>query len=86
MTLRIDIPTLFCEMFDGFLETSIVGRAIRRGLVEVFRTNVRDFATDAYGSVDDAPFGGGPGLVLMCQPIFDAVECVRKLAQPRREK
>lgn len=82
MAMRIDILTLFCEMFDGFLTTSIVGRAIRRELVAVHRTNIRDFATDAYGSVDDAPFGGGPGMVLMCQPIFDAVEHVRQQASP----
>ncbi len=77
MALRLDILTLFPEMFDGFLSASIVGRAIRRGLVEVVRTNIRDFALDSYGSVDDAPFGGGVGMVLMCQPIFDAVEAVR---------
>jgi len=78
MGLRIDILTLFCEMFGGFLSTSIVGRAAKRGLIDVRCTNIRDFATDNYGSVDDAPFGGGPGMVLMCQPIFDAVESVRK--------
>jgi tRNA (guanine37-N1)-methyltransferase len=82
MGLRIDILTLFCEMFDGFLSTSIVGRAVRNGLVSVHRTNIRDFATDSYGSVDDAPFGGGPGMVMMCPPVFDAVECVRKQADP----
>jgi tRNA (guanine37-N1)-methyltransferase len=75
---RIDILTLFPEMFDGFLSASIVGRAVRSGLVEVHRTNIRDFATDAYGSVDDAPYGGGVGMVLLCQPIFDAVETVRR--------
>ena len=82
MALRIDIVTLFVELFDGFLSTSIVGRAIERGLAEVHRTNIRDFATDRYGSVDDAPYGGGAGMVLMCQPVFDAVEFVRKQAQP----
>ena len=82
MGLRIDILTLFCEMFDGFLATSIVGRAVKRGLVDVHRTNIRDFAPDNYGKVDDAPFGGGPGMVLMCQPIFDAVESVRSAASP----
>jgi len=75
---RIDILTLFCELFDGFLATSIVGRAISRGLVDVRRTNIRDFAPDRYGKVDDAPFGGGPGMVLMCGPVFDAVEHVRR--------
>ena len=77
MALRIDILTLFAEMFDAFRTTSIVGRACQRGLVDIHLTNIRDFALDNYGSVDDAPFGGGPGMVLMCQPLFDAVEHVR---------
>ncbi len=82
MAIRIDIATLFCEMFETFLQTSIVGRAIKRELVEVHLTNIRDFALDRYGSVDDSPFGGGPGMVLMCQPVFDAVEHIRSLAKP----
>lgn len=85
MAMRIDILTLFCEMFDGFLSASIVGRAIRRGLVEVHRTDIRSFATDNYGSVDDSPFGGGVGMVMMCQPVFDAVENVRsRVSEPGR--
>mgnify|MGYP006295551023 CR=1 FL=1 len=82
MALGIDILTLFPEMFDGFLAASIVGRAIRNGLVDVRRTSIRDFATDSYGSVDDKPFGGGPGMVLMCEPIFAAVEAVRARQGP----
>ena len=82
MALRIDILTLFCEMFDAFCSMGIVGRAGERGLVEIVRTNIRDFATDSYGTVDDAPFGGGVGMVMMPQPVFDAVEHVRKLADP----
>ena len=82
MPLRIDILTLFPELFETFVETSIVGRAIRRGLVDVEVTNFRDFAPDAYGSVDDAPFGGGPGMVLTCGPIFQAVEHVRSKTEP----
>jgi len=85
MALRIDILTLFCEMFDAFRRTSIVGRAVQRGLVEIVCTNIRDFATDRYGSVDDAPFGGGVGMVMMPQPIFDAVEHVRSQTQPSGE-
>lgn len=85
MALRIDIITLFREMFDGFCSASIVGRAVRNGLVEIHLTNLRDFAPDAYGSVDDAPFGGGPGMVLTCGPCFDAVEAVRKQADPPGE-
>ncbi len=78
MTLRIDILTLFPEMFDAICSTSIVGRAASRELVDIQCTNFRDFAKDKYGSVDDSPFGGGVGMVLMCQPIFDAIEHVRQ--------
>lgn len=82
MALRVDILTLFCDLFVPFVETSIVGRAQRNGLVDIHLTNIRDFAKDSYGTVDDAPFGGGPGMVLMCQPVFDAVEQVRPQAEP----
>ncbi|MCD4700104.1 MAG: tRNA (guanosine(37)-N1)-methyltransferase TrmD [Phycisphaerae bacterium] len=80
--MRIDILTLFPEMFETVLNTSIVGRAIAAGIVEVKLTNIRDFATDSYRKVDDAPFGGGPGMVMMCGPVFDAVEAVRAQADP----
>src|SRR5215204_6272571 len=73
MALRIDILTLFPEMFDAVLGTSIPKRVAEKGLVEYKFTNIRDFATDAHKSVDDKPFGGGPGMVMMCQTVFDAV-------------
>ena len=82
MALRVDILTLFCDLFASFMDTSIVGRARKKGLVDIHLTHIRDFAKDAYGSVDDAPFGGGPGMVLMCEPMFDAVEHVRKQGEP----
>lgn len=74
--MRIDVLTLFPEVFEPFLQTSIVGRATERGLVIVRCTNIRDFAEGKHKSVDDRPFGGGPGMVLMCQPVFDAVEAI----------
>src|SRR5437763_14913065 len=74
MPLRIDILTLFPEMFLPVLGTSIPKRAAEKGLVSYHLTNIRDFAADAHKSVDDKPFGGGPGMVLMCQTVFDAVE------------
>jgi tRNA (guanine37-N1)-methyltransferase len=77
MALRVDILTLFPELLESFAATSIVSRAAARGLIDIHITNIRDFATDNYGSVDDSPYGGGPGMVLMCQPMFDAVEHVR---------
>jgi tRNA (guanine37-N1)-methyltransferase len=76
MSLRIDILTLFPEMFGPILGTSIPKRAAEKGLVEYCLTNIRDFATDGHLSVDDRPFGGGPGMVMMCQTLFDAVESV----------
>jgi len=83
MALRIDILTLFPEMFGPVLGTSIPKRAAEKGLVSYHLTNIRDFATDAHKSVDDKPFGGGPGMVMMCQTLFDAVENVDK-QDPRR--
>ncbi|HEY7090309.1 MAG TPA: tRNA (guanosine(37)-N1)-methyltransferase TrmD [Tepidisphaeraceae bacterium] len=78
MPLRIDILTLFPEMFAPVLGTSIPKRAAEKGLVQYHLTNIRDFATDNHLSVDDKPFGGGPGMVMMCQTLFDAVEHVEK--------
>ena len=75
--MRIDILTLFPEMFGSFLGTSIPKRAAEKGLVEYKLTNFRDFATDAHQSVDDKPFGGGPGMVMKPEPLFAAVESVR---------
>src|SRR2546423_13791743 len=76
--MRIDILTLFPEMFSSFLATSIPKRAAEKGLVEYKLTNIRDYSTDAHKSVDDKPFGGGPGMVMMCQTVFDAVEAGEK--------
>ena len=78
MALRIDILTLFPEMFPPILGTSIPKRAAEKGLVSYHLTNIRDFATDAHKSVDDKPFGGGPGMVMMPSVVFDAVEHVEK--------
>ncbi|MCH7926159.1 MAG: tRNA (guanosine(37)-N1)-methyltransferase TrmD [Planctomycetes bacterium] len=72
--MRIDVLTLFPEVFEPFLASSIVGRAIEAGIASVQCVNFREFAHDKHHSVDDRPFGGGPGMVLMCQPIFDALE------------
>jgi tRNA (guanine37-N1)-methyltransferase len=65
-------------MFGSFLGTSIPKRAAEKGLVEYKLSNFRDFATDAHQSVDDKPFGGGPGMVMMCQTVYDAVEAAEK--------
>ncbi len=72
--MRIDILTLFPEMFGPLLGTSIPKRAAEKKIVSYHLTQIRDFATDAHKSVDDKPYGGGPGMVMMCQTVFDAVE------------
>jgi tRNA (guanine37-N1)-methyltransferase len=71
--MRIDILTLFPDMFEGPLEASILGRARDNELLEVHVHNIRDWTNDKHNKVDDRPFGGGPGMVLMCQPLHDAV-------------
>jgi len=78
MPLRIDILTLFPEMFSPVLGTSIPKRAAAKGLVSYHLTQLRDFAIDKHRSVDDRPFGGGPGMVMMCQTAFDAVDHIEK--------
>ena len=76
--MRIDILTIFPEMFEGFLNTSIIKRAIERKQVEINIVNFRDYTLDPHGKVDDTPYGGGRGMVLMVQPIYDAVMDLKK--------
>jgi tRNA (guanine37-N1)-methyltransferase len=77
--MRIDILSLFPSMFDGVFGESIIKRSQTKGLLELVITNIRDYAKNNHRSVDDKPFGGGPGMVMMCQPVFDAVEDVQKM-------
>ena len=76
--MRIDIITVLPEMLDGFVNTSILARAQKKGLVEIHVHNLRDYTTDKHRRVDDYPFGGGVGMVMLAQPIFSAVEAVDK--------
>ncbi len=81
-SLRIDVLTVFPELITSFCSKAIVGRAQRNDLVEIRAHDIRDGATDAHRSVDDTPFGGGPGMVLAPEPIFrvvDAVEPIRPI-------
>jgi tRNA (guanine37-N1)-methyltransferase len=72
--ITFEIVTLFPELFDGFLGTSLLGKAIEAGLVVVERTNPRDFAPGRHRSVDDTPYGGGPGMILRAEPIAAALD------------
>ena len=75
--MKIDILTLFPSMFDGFINESIIKRALEKKLVEINIFNIRDYSKDPHKKVDDYSFGGGKGMVLMPQPIFDAVESLK---------
>jgi tRNA (guanine37-N1)-methyltransferase len=72
--MRIDVLTVFPELFAGPLQTSLLGKALRDGLMTVEVTDIRDFTTDRHRTTDDAPFGGGPGMVMKCEPIAAALE------------
>jgi tRNA (guanine37-N1)-methyltransferase len=79
--LRVDVLTLFPALFEGFLGESILRRAILKGLVEVKLWDLRDWAEGKHRQVDDRPFGGGPGMVLMAPPVVSAVEAVQGIGE-----
>ncbi len=75
--MRFDVLTLFPGIFDGYLQQSLLKLAIERGLVDVKLWDFRDWASDKHRSVDDRPYGGGPGMLICCQPVYDCVEAVQ---------
>ncbi len=75
--MKIDVLTLFPEMFSGVFDESIIKRAREKGLVDIKVHNFREYSTDPHKKVDDTPFGGGAGMVLACQPIFDSIESLK---------
>ena len=78
--MRIDCATLFPEMFESPLDHSIIKRAKEKGIVEIALTDIRDFSTNKHKKVDDKPYGGGPGMVMMPGPVFDCVEHIKTLS------
>ena len=77
--MRFDVLTLFPDMFESYLSQSLLKLAIQRELVSVELWNIRDWATSKRKSVDDTPYGGGPGMLIMCPPVFEAVEAVQQV-------
>lgn len=75
--MKISILTLFPEMFSGVFSESIIKRAIDNNKIEIELINFRDYSKDPHGKVDDTPYGGGAGMVLACQPIYDCVEAIK---------
>lgn len=82
--MRIDILTLFPEMFDGILSASMLGRAQANGLIDIRVHNIRDYTDNKHRKADDYPFGGGAGLVMMAQPIYDCMDTVLEGGSARR--
>ena len=82
--MRIDVLTLFPEMFDGVFTSSMLGRAQVNGYLDIHTHNIRDYADNKHRKTDDYPFGGGAGMVMMAQPIFDCVDTVLQGAPSRR--
>ena len=76
--IRFDILTLFPDMFSNVMNESIIGRAINDGFVEINPVNIRDYTLDKHNRVDDYPYGGGAGMVMQAQPIYDAYKSVAK--------
>lgn len=79
--MRIDVLSLFPDMFQATLGESIIGKAREKDLLDINVTDFRKYTTDKHNHVDDAPFGGGAGMLLEAQPIFDAYDAVQKSAQ-----
>jgi tRNA (guanine37-N1)-methyltransferase len=81
-TIRFDVLTLFPGIFESYVRQSLLDDAIHKGLVEVHAWNFRDWTQDKHQKVDDRPFGGGPGMVMMAQPVVDCALAVRAKAEP----
>ena len=78
--MRFDILTLFPDMFPGYLSQSLLNKAIENGIVEVHLHDLRSWTDDPHRKVDDRPFGGGPGMILMVDPVVRAVEAIQQMA------
>jgi tRNA (guanine37-N1)-methyltransferase len=79
--MRFDVLSLFPELFQSYLQQSLLKLAIDKQLVDVRLWNIRDWATDRHKSVDDTPYGGGPGMLIACPPVFACVEAVQASAE-----
>ena len=82
--MRIDVLTLFPGLFQGYLDESLVSKARAKGILDIRPRNLRDWAEGVHKVVDDRPYGGGPGMVLMCAPVFRAVEQIQAEGDPAK--
>jgi len=77
--MHFDILTLFPQQFENFTQTSIIGRAVDAGHISITTHNIRDYTTDKHNRVDDTPYGGGAGMVMTCQPLWDCIHAVKAM-------
>jgi len=77
--LRFDVLTLFPEMIESYCSLALLGKGVKNGIIEVHTTNPRDFTHDKHRRVDDTPYGGSAGMVMMAPPVFEAYESIEKL-------
>ncbi len=84
--MQFHIVTIFPRILDSYLSESIIGRAQKSRIIEIFTHNLRDYTTDKHGKIDDTPYGGGAGMVLQVQPIYACVEAVKKLIAKKSKK
>ena len=83
--MKFDIITIFPELVQAFLEVGIIYKAQKKGIIQIEVHNVRDYTKDAHGSVDDVPYGGGPGMIFKIEPIYDTINDICKNRnQPKR--
>ena len=83
--LRIDVITIFPELFEPFARAGVLGGGIERGLIELVAHDLRDWTSDRHRTVDDTPYGGGPGMVMKPEPLVEAIEAVAGPKRPERE-
>ena len=76
--MKISFLTIFPQLFESFLAAPIPQRAVKKGLLEIEVVDIKDFSPGSFRHIDDSPFGGGPGMVMRCQPVLDALRAVRK--------
>lgn len=81
--MRVQVLTLFPEMFDSIASTGMLGKAADKGLLEIEAINIRDYSTDKHNRADDAPFGGGAGMVMLAEPVFGAIDAASAAAGDR---
>jgi len=81
--MRLDVMTLFPEIFSGYLQESLIKKALDRRLIDIQLHNIRDWTHDKHNTVDDRPFGGGPGMVLKVEPVVESIEEVQGRCEPK---